>query len=94
LGQTGIHPDQVHLGFEETSGGHADRHYVTEQREYALTNQRLWVRVISRASEYFGDEGASGGASSKKAILGMCWNLLVQVCRGVEPTTASALDGG
>jgi hypothetical protein len=59
----------LHLGFEETSGGHADRHYVTEQREYTLTKHGLWVRVISRASEYFGDEGASTGGPQKVRII-------------------------
>ena len=51
----------LHLGFEGASEGYPERHYVTEQREYALTNQGLWVRVISRASTYFGDEGGSTG---------------------------------
>jgi hypothetical protein len=59
----------IHIGFEGTSGGHPDRHYVTEQREYALTDQGLWVRVISRASEYFGDEGASTGGPQKVRII-------------------------
>jgi len=54
---------------EGASGGLPDRHYVTEQREYALTNQGLWVRVISRASEYFGDEGGSTGGPQKVRII-------------------------
>jgi hypothetical protein len=56
----------LHLGFEHASGGHLDRRYVTEQREYALTSQVLWVRVISRASTYFGDEGETTGAGPQK----------------------------
>jgi hypothetical protein len=59
----------LHLGFEGASEGYPDRRYVTEQREYALTNQGLWVRVISRASTYFGDEGASTGGPQKVRII-------------------------
>ena len=59
----------LHLGFEGASEGYPDRHYVTEQREYALTNQGLWVRVISRASTYFGDEGESSGGPQKVRII-------------------------
>jgi hypothetical protein len=56
----------LHLGFEGASEGYPDRHYVTEEREYALTNQGLWVRVISRASTYFGDEGETTGSGPQK----------------------------
>jgi hypothetical protein len=59
----------LHLGFEDTSEGYPDRRYVTEQREYALTNQGLWVRVISRVSTYFGDEGGSTGGPQKVRII-------------------------
>jgi hypothetical protein len=59
----------IHLGFEHASGGHLDRRYATERREYALTNQGLWVRVISRASTYFGDEGESTGGPQKVRII-------------------------
>ena len=59
----------LHLGFEHTSGGHPDQRYVTEQREYALTNQGLWVRVISWAGTYFGDEGGSIGSPQKVRII-------------------------
>jgi hypothetical protein len=59
----------LHLGFEGASEGYPDRRYVTEQREYALTNQGLWVRVISRASTYFGDEGASIRGPEKVRII-------------------------
>ena len=59
----------LHLGFEGAGGEHPDRHYVTEQREYALTNQGLWVRVISRASEYFADEGGSTGEPQKVRVI-------------------------
>jgi hypothetical protein len=59
----------LHLGFEGASEGYPDRRYVTEQREYALTNQGLWVRVTSRASTYFGDEGESTGGPQKVRII-------------------------
>jgi hypothetical protein len=59
----------LHIGFECASGEHPERHYVTERREYALTKQGLWVRVISRASEYFGDEGGSTGGPQKVRII-------------------------
>jgi hypothetical protein len=59
----------LHLGFEGASEGYPDRRYVTEQREYALTNQGLWVRVISRASTCFGDEGESTGGPQKVRII-------------------------
>ena len=60
----------LHLGFEGASEGYPDRRYVTEQREYALTNQGLWVRVISRASTYFGDEdGTTGGGPEKVRVI-------------------------
>jgi hypothetical protein len=59
----------LHIGFECEIGGYQDHRYVTEQREYALTNQGLWVRVVSRASTYFGDEGGSTGGPQKVRII-------------------------
>jgi len=59
----------LHIGFERASGGYPDQRYVTEQREYALTNQGLWVRVVSRASTYFGDEGGSTGGPQQVQII-------------------------
>jgi hypothetical protein len=56
----------LHLGFEHASGGHLDQRYVTEQREYALTKQGLWVRVVSRASTHFMDEGETTGGGPQK----------------------------
>jgi hypothetical protein len=46
-----------------------DQRYVTEQREYALTDQGLWVRVVSRATAHFGDRGGSTGGLQKVEII-------------------------
>jgi hypothetical protein len=51
----------LHIGFERASGRYPEQRSVTEQREYALTNQGLWVRVVSQASTYFDDDGGSTG---------------------------------
>jgi hypothetical protein len=59
----------LHIGFERASGGYPDQSYVTEQREYTLTNQGLWVRVVSRASTYFRDQGGSIGDHQKVRIM-------------------------
>ena len=54
----------LHIGLERASGGYMDQRYVIEQREYALTNQGLWVRVVSRA-----DRGGSTGDPQKVEII-------------------------
>jgi hypothetical protein len=59
----------LHLGFEDASGGHLDQRYVTEQREYTLTHQGLWVRVISRTGRYFGDAGVWASNPQKVRII-------------------------
>jgi hypothetical protein len=59
----------LHIGFERASGEYPDQRYVTEQREYALTNQGLWVRVVSHASTYFMDEEGSIGGPQKVRIM-------------------------
>ena len=59
----------LHIGFERAGGGHLERRYVTEQRDYALTNQGLWVRVVSRAATRFGDRGGSTGDPQKVEII-------------------------
>jgi hypothetical protein len=51
----------LHIGFERASGRYPEQRYVTEQHEYALTNQGLWVRLVSRTSTYFDDDGGSTG---------------------------------
>jgi hypothetical protein len=51
----------LRIGFERASGRYPEQRYVTEQHEYALTNQGLWVRLVSRASTYFDDDGGSTG---------------------------------
>jgi hypothetical protein len=47
------------IRFERASDGYLDQCSVTEQHEYALTDQGLWVRVVSRANRYFGDRNGS-----------------------------------
>jgi hypothetical protein len=59
----------LHIGFEPASGGDMDQRYVTEQREYAVTDQGLWVRVVSRATAHFGDRGGSTGGLQKVEII-------------------------
>jgi hypothetical protein len=59
----------LHIGSERASSGYLDQRYVTEQREYALTNQGLWVRVVSRATTYFGDRGGSTGGPQKVEVM-------------------------
>ena len=59
----------LHIGFERAGGGHLDRRYVTEQRDYASTNQGLWVRVVSRAATSFGDRRGSTGDPQKVEII-------------------------
>ena len=49
----------LHIRFERAGGGYLDQCSVTEQHEYALTDQGLWVRVVSRANTYFGDPDGS-----------------------------------
>jgi hypothetical protein len=58
----------LHIGFAHASGGYPDQRYVTEQREYSLTNQGLWVRV-SRATACFGDRGGSTDGPQKVEII-------------------------
>jgi hypothetical protein len=57
------------IGFERANGKNLDQRYVTEQREYVLTNQGLWVRVVSRASTYFDDRGGSTSGPPKVEII-------------------------
>jgi hypothetical protein len=59
----------LNIAFEHAGGGYLDQRYVTEQREYSLTNQGLWVRVVSRATAYFGDRGGSTGDPQKVEII-------------------------
>lgn len=61
----------LHIGFERASDGYTDQRYVTEQREYALTNQGLWVRVVSRATAYFGDRGGWTGPQKVEIVEGV-----------------------
>jgi hypothetical protein len=57
------------IGFERATVGYLDRRYFTEQREYALMNQGLWVRVLSRTTTYFGDQGGSTGCLPRVEII-------------------------
>jgi hypothetical protein len=59
----------LNIGFEQANGGGLDQRYVTEQREYALTNQGLWVRVLSRTTGSLGDQGGSTGDPQKVKII-------------------------
>jgi hypothetical protein len=67
------HPGRVsyvlHIGFERAGSGESDQRYVTEQREYALTNRGLWVRVVRRATASFGDQGGSTGIPQKVEVM-------------------------
>ncbi len=51
----------LHSAFERTSGGYLDQRYQTEEHHYALTNEGLRVRIVSRAATYFGDRGGPTG---------------------------------
>ena len=57
------------VGFERASGGYMDQRYVSEQHDYALTNEGLSVRVVSQAATYFGDRGGSTGGPQKAEIV-------------------------
>jgi hypothetical protein len=57
----------LHIGFEPASGRDPDQRSVTEHREYALTNQGLWVRM-SRATACFGNGDEATGESQKVEI--------------------------
>jgi hypothetical protein len=62
----------LHTGFERTSGGYLNQHYVSEEADYALTNEGLRVRIVSRAASYFGDRGGStGGPQNARVVEGL-----------------------
>jgi hypothetical protein len=58
----------LRIASERASGGYHQR-YLIEERQYALTNQGLWVRVVTRASPYFGDRGGSTADPQKVEII-------------------------